>query len=46
MLEQISYRGGNRDYRLSKGDADLVVTANVGLRVLRSMERICFMKSR
>jgi hypothetical protein len=35
MLEQISYRGWNRAYRLSNGDVDLVVTADVGPRILR-----------
>src|ERR1700757_1337102 len=35
MLEQISYRGWNGAYRLSNGDVDLVVTADVGPRILR-----------
>jgi len=35
MLEQISYRGWNHAYRLSNGDVDLVVTADVGPRILR-----------
>ena len=35
MLEQISYRGWNHAYRLSNRHVDLVVTADVGPRILR-----------
>lgn len=34
MLERFSYRGWNNAYKLSNGDIDLVVTADVGPRVV------------
>lgn len=34
MLERISYRGWNNAYRLSNDDVELVVTADVGPRIL------------
>src|ERR1035437_3883109 len=49
MLERISYRGWNHAYRLSNGVVELVVTADVGPRILFyafATGKTCTMKSR
>jgi hypothetical protein len=50
MFERFSYRGWNNAYKLSNGVVELIVTADVGPRIVfygfRAAGRICCMKSR